>query len=291
LAEGGGVGKIAIITGGASGIGLALGRALVRRRAEVVLADVNGEGVARAAHTLTAEGPGTAEGVELDVADAAAVNEVVQGTHGRHGRLDLLFNNAGIGVGGEPEELSLAHWERAIDVNLRGVLHGCHAAYPLMKEQGFGHIVNTASLAGLGPGLGTTGPYNTTKYAVVGLSLSLRGAGADAGVRVSVVCPGLIDTPILDRTDVPGLPTPPSVAGVDVRSFMHKTGMKRSYPPERLAEDVLAGLAKNRPIIVAPREARMAWLALRLSPRLADKLGTKMTRTWREHAAAVRAAP
>jgi NAD(P)-dependent dehydrogenase (short-subunit alcohol dehydrogenase family) len=128
------VGKIAIITGGASGIGFALGRALVRRRAEVVLADVDGEGVARAAHALTAHGPGTAEGVELDVADAAAVHAVVQGTHERHGRLDLLFNNAGIGVGGEPEELSLAHWERAVDVNLRGVLHGCHAAYPLMKQ-------------------------------------------------------------------------------------------------------------------------------------------------------------
>jgi NAD(P)-dependent dehydrogenase (short-subunit alcohol dehydrogenase family) len=282
---------IAIVTGGASGIGLALGRALVRRAGHVVLVDIDAERAAEAADILTRQGAGTAEPAVLDVADAAAVSELINSTHRRHGRLNLLFNHAGIGVGGEPEELTLAHWDRAIDVNLRGVINGCHAAYPLMKQQGFGRIVNTASLAGLGPGLGTTAPYNTTKYAVVGLSLSLRAAGADRGVGVHVVCPGVIDTPFLDQTDVPGLPTPPSVAGVDVRGFMRRTGMGKAYLADRLAEDVLRGIARDRAIIVTPRQARAAWLVLRLSPRLGDILGKKMTRVWREHAAAATATP
>lgn len=144
--------EVAIVTGGASGIGAALGSALVRRGAHVVLADVDGDAVAHNAKVFNEAGPGTAESAVVDVRDAHGVADLVHETHRSRGRLDLMFNNAGIGVAGEPEELLLEHWDRAIDVNLRGVVHGCHAAYPLMKQQGSGHIVNTASLAGLVPG-------------------------------------------------------------------------------------------------------------------------------------------
>jgi NAD(P)-dependent dehydrogenase (short-subunit alcohol dehydrogenase family) len=176
-----GMTNIAVVTGAASGIGVALSRVLVHRGVDVALVDRN-PAVSAAAETLIGEGPATATAAVVDVTDAAAVGELIASTHQRYGRLDLVCNNAGIGMGGELEELSLAHWQRAIDVNLRGVIHGCHAAYPLLKRQGFGRIVNTASLAGLGPGLGTLAPYNATKYGVVGLSLSLRSAGADFGV-------------------------------------------------------------------------------------------------------------
>jgi NAD(P)-dependent dehydrogenase (short-subunit alcohol dehydrogenase family) len=158
--------QVAIVTGGASGIGRALGAALVRRGDQVVLADVEGEAASEVARQLTAMGPGAASAAPVDVRDAAAVAALVTDTAGRHGRLDLMFNNAGLGIGGPVEELAVAHWDRVIDVNLRGVVHGVHAAYPVMLRQGHGHIVNTASLAGLlaAPGMA---PYATTKWGVV----------------------------------------------------------------------------------------------------------------------------
>lgn len=127
---------IAIVTGGASGIGAALGRALVRQGTDVVLADIDEAGAAANAKLFADEGPGTAVDAPLDVRDPEAVIDLVHDVHATHGHLDYIFNNAGISLGGEPEELTLAHWDRIIDVNLRGVLYGCQAAYPLMKQQG-----------------------------------------------------------------------------------------------------------------------------------------------------------
>jgi NAD(P)-dependent dehydrogenase (short-subunit alcohol dehydrogenase family) len=204
----------------------------------------------------------------VDVREADAVASLVSGTAERHGRLDLLFNNAGLGIGGAAEELDLAHWDRAIDVNLRGVVHGVHAAYPLMLRQGYGHIVNTASLAGLLPMPGSA-PYATTKWAVVGLSLSLRAEGAARGVRVSVVCPGGVDTPILDKGMPADLPRVPSVEAVDARAVITRLSGGRLYSADALAGDVLRGVDRNRPVIVAPRQARVMWRLMRLSPSLA----------------------
>ncbi len=132
---------------------------------------------------LNRQGPGRGRAEALDVREAEAVRSVVEDAHRTDGRLDLLFNNAGIGIGGAVEERALSHWEGAIDVNLRGVVHGVAAAYPLMLRQGHGHILNTASVAGLIPSPFLT-PYATSKHAVVGLSLSLRAAAAH-GVRVN----------------------------------------------------------------------------------------------------------
>ncbi len=192
-------GKVAIVTGGGSGIGAALVRALTARGATVVIADIDEP----AAKTVAAEVSATTA-VAVDVRESGAVADLVAQVAAEHGRLDLIFNNAGIAVGGLVEELTLDHWNRVIDVNLRGVVHGVHAAYPLMLRQGHGHIVNTASLAGLMPGP-SLAPYAAAKHAVVGLSLSLRAEGASRGVRVSAVCPGFIDTPLLGRVN-PDLP-------------------------------------------------------------------------------------
>jgi NAD(P)-dependent dehydrogenase (short-subunit alcohol dehydrogenase family) len=279
-----------IVTGAASGIGHALAAALVERGHHVVLADVD-DGVHAVADTLAATGPGSARSVVVDVADADAVDDLVRGSHRDHGRLDQLFNNAGIGPFGEPEELTLAHWNRTIDVNLRGVIHGCHAAYPLMKDQGFGHIINTASLAGLVGGLATAAPYAATKYGVVGLSLALHVAGADHGVGVHVVCPGGIDTPILDRDEVPGLPTPPGMRGVTMRTMNRDVGVPvRNYPPERLAQDILRGVARDRPLIVAPFSAGAVWRMFRLAPGPMLKGSVVGARRLRSKQAARRAA-
>jgi NAD(P)-dependent dehydrogenase (short-subunit alcohol dehydrogenase family) len=157
--------------------------------------------------------------VALDVTDADAVAALVERTAQDHGHLDLLFNNAGVAVTGPVSELTLAHWNRVIDINLRGVVHGVVAAYPIMIRQGRGHIVNTSSLAGLLPSPMLT-PYGMTKHGVVGLSESLRMEAAAHGVRVSVVCPGVIDTPLLDKGNPPDLPpvtTRPTPAGCSPR--------------------------------------------------------------------------
>jgi len=177
-----------------------------------------------------------------------------------HGQLDYIFNNAGIAVGGMVEELTLDHWNRVIDVNLRGVIHGVHAAYPIMLRQGNGHIVNTASLAGLVPGPGLT-PYDAVKHAVVGLSLSLRAEGAGRGVRVSAVCPGFVDTPLLGRVN-PDLPQ--TGPGMDAEELAKRIG--KLYKADLLAQDVLRGLERNLPLIVAPRSARVIWRLSRYAP-------------------------
>ncbi|WP_169949363.1 SDR family oxidoreductase [Microbispora sp. H11081] len=261
--------KTAVVTGGASGIGRAVAAELVRRGVHVTIADVRG--AADAAEELGCAG------VVCDVSDAEAVRELVTGVAAGHGRLDFLFNNAGIAVGGRAEELTLAHWNRTIDVNLRGVVHGVHAAYPLMIEQGFGHIVNTASLAGLAPAPLML-PYTTTKHAVVGLSLALRAEAAAHGVRVSVVCPGFTDTPLLDNAN-PGLPQ--TEIGLRARTTAVRA-QGRLYPVESLARDVLRGVAANRALIVAPASSRAAWRAVRLSPALAVRAAGAVFRRIRE---------
>ncbi len=190
-------GQVAIVTGGASGIGLALGRHLAGLGLHVVLCDVDAEGLARAAIEVPAET------FVLDVTDADAVRGVVERVAAAHGRLDYLFNNAGVGGTLPMLQATLAHWRRVVGLNLMGVVHGVQAAYPIMVRQGFGHLCNTASISGLVPVPGQT-LYNTTKYAVVGLSHTLRPEAALAGVGVSVACPGPVrsaiwSTPILER--------------------------------------------------------------------------------------------
>jgi len=266
-------GKVAVVTGAASGIGKALSRALVHRGATVVLADIDEAGAKAAADDMAAGPPGRASGVGLDVTDAEAVATLVERTAGDHGHLDFMFNNAGIGIVGQVHELTLAHWNRAIDVNLRGVVHGVVAAYPVMIGQGSGHIVNTASLAGLLPSPMLT-PYGMSKHGVVGLSTSLRMEAAAHGVRVSVVCPGVIDTPLLDKGNPPDLP---QVEVPGARPLLTKM-IGAPYPAASLAEDVLDAVARNRAIIVTPRHARIPWRVYRLSPRLIIESGPRFLR-------------
>ncbi len=264
-------GKVAIVTGGASGIGAALGTALVRRSCSVTLADIDVDGVGQAAERLSGIGPGRATPITVDVADADAVAAMVRRTVEAHGGVDPLCNNAGVGMSGEVQELLPGHWRRVIDINLYGVIHGVAAAYPLMLAQGRGHIVNTASLAGLVPSPGNAS-YAAAKFGVVGLSLALRAEAAERGVRVSVVCPGGIDTPIFDKLQHEGLPVPRSLVNRDPRAFVARM-VGPLYPPERLAEDVLRGVEANRAIIVAPARARLAWRLWRFLPGVTSRVG------------------
>jgi NAD(P)-dependent dehydrogenase (short-subunit alcohol dehydrogenase family) len=254
--------KIAIVTGGASGIGAALSLELVRAGDLVVLADVDAAGADTTAERLNAEGPGSAHFAQVDVTDAEAVASCVDHTVGAHGRLDLLVNNAGIGVGGSSLELDLAHWDRAIDVNLRGVVHGTHAALKPMSKQGSGQIVNIASLAGLIP-TAYLAPYVATKHAVVGMTLSMRSEFLDRGIGFTVVCPGYTDTPILDTKGPVDLPQIGSLPVIREVAEQLPGGI---YEVASLAQDIMAGIDNNEAMVVTPRMARLAWESWRASP-------------------------
>ncbi len=142
--------KTAIITGAASGIGRALGAELAQRGAIVVLADVQDKMLEEVVESISIGGH-QVKAVTLDVTDVEAVKAVVSDTAAEYGKLDYSFNNAGIAVGGEVRDCSIDDWRNVLDVNLFGVVNGVTAAYPLMVKQGFGHIINTASLEGLIP--------------------------------------------------------------------------------------------------------------------------------------------
>jgi len=265
-----------VVTGGASGIGLALGRGLVERGAHVTLADIDGDAAHEQAERLTRDGrAGSVFGCRLDVRDESAFRAVVDEVVARDGRIDLLFNNAGISMGGPSVELTAAHWDRIIDVNIKGVVNGLLAVYPQMVDQGHGHIVNTASGVGL-VGAPFVAAYAASKHAVVGLSTSLRAEASLRGVDVSVLCPGSVETPILDRPPDADLPET-STRAVTAREYVAVLGMRPS-DADRFARRALNGVERKRPIIVEPPNARPLWYLCRLSPRLTDRVTRSIAR-------------
>lgn len=252
---------IALITGGGSGIGAAVGTLLARNGDTVILADIDTE----AADTVPPDrGLWWSRGVR-DVGRArhgCSLARLVDRVVSEHGRIDLIFNNAGIGVGGPIEELTEEHWQRIADVNIMGVVHGVRAAYPHMLAQGDGHIVNTASLAGLIPSP-MLAPYAMTKHAVVGLSLSLRSEAALHGVRVSALCPGATETPILDSTGPADLAP---AHGVSARELLTKASGGNIYPGREARPGLRARGAREQSTDSGPASARITWRLNRLLP-------------------------
>ncbi|MEW6030546.1 MAG: SDR family NAD(P)-dependent oxidoreductase [Chloroflexota bacterium] len=246
--------KAAVVTGGGSGIGKALCLELARRGARVVAADIDLARAQVVADEILRSG-GFARAGKVNVAEEGSVNELMAKVVGEYGQIDFLFNNAGTSVTGDFRDVPIEEWKRVVDVNLWGVVHGCLAAYPIMVRQGRGHIVNMASLSGLLP-FPTNIPYSTTKHAVVGFTLSLRAEAADLGVRVSLVCPGYVQTGMFAATPVMNAP---------------KEEMLRKMPSnlmtaEQAAQCILAGVERNEAVIIFPAVARVLWWLYRLAP-------------------------
>lgn len=189
-------GKVAFVTGAASGIGRGISRALAGAGMKVMLADIERPVLEAAAAELAKTGA-TVSSVVCDVADRASVFAAAQATLATFGKVHVLCNNAGVATGGLIEDCEQSDWDWIIGVNYLGVVYGCQAFVPHIKRQGEGgHIVNTASLAGVLGGMAGWTPYNSTKFAVVGLSEALRQEGKTAGFGVSVLCPGGVATNI-----------------------------------------------------------------------------------------------
>lgn len=246
-------GQHAIVTGGGSGIGAALCRALVGAGATVVVADV----ALDAAEQVAAALGDRATARLVDVTDASSVQAAVDDVVARRGRLDLMVNNAGITWGSRTEDLTVEQWDRIIDVNIRGVTNGVAAAYPLMVRQRGGRIVNTASMGGLMPA-GLITSYCMTKHAVVGLSLSLRSEAVHHGVGVTAVCPSAVETPILDSGQQGGFD--------GRRYYLTGQGMSTALDPDVLAQAVLRGVLRGDALVIAPARSRLTYAVGRLAP-------------------------
>lgn len=213
------VGKTAFVTGGASGIGLALGRAFAEAGMNVMLADIEAEALTGAVRALHGTGPG-ARGVICDVADPASVDDAAKAAYEAFGTVHIVCNNAGVGGGSGIDAISLDTWRWVLDVNLMGVLHGIRTFLPHIRVHGEGgHIVNTASMAGMNSGLGFS-PYAASKFAVVNMSEGLAKTVAPLGIGVTVLCPGFVRTRIWEsgrnrpeRYGAPLTPDPASPAG------------------------------------------------------------------------------
>ena len=253
-------GKVAVVTGGASGIGAALSTQLVGEGAEVWIADRQIGRALELAHRL-GSGAGKAHAIEVDVRSYPAVERAVAEAVQQSGRIDYLFNNAGIGVGGEVDSYTLDDWNDVFDVNLRGVVHGIQAVYPIMIRQHSGHIVNTASMAGLVTSAGMAS-YTATKHAVVGLSKALRLEAERHGVRVSVLCPGVIRTPILAGGEYG------RYDGASNEKLLKFWEALRPMAPEKFAERTLRAVMRGDAIIVVPTWWKAFWYLERLSPAL-----------------------
>ncbi|WP_286155131.1 SDR family oxidoreductase [Bacillus sp. FJAT-27264] len=253
--------QVAIVTGGASGIGKAIAEQLVSNHVFVVIADIDEYGGKQVVSQIEKEG-GSAQFVRLDVTDADQIEALVLNVHREHGRLDYMFNNAGIAMYGELYDMSREHWERIVSVNLWSVIHGTQAAYSLMKKQGFGHIANTASVAGLGPSPTATA-YATTKHAIVGLTTSLHYEAETFGVKVSTLCPTFVNTSIFSTAE-----------GINIDKVKMNEQMKKRkmMSPEQFARIALRGLERNEPLVCPMPFRRTSDIFFILFPRIHRKL-------------------
>jgi NAD(P)-dependent dehydrogenase (short-subunit alcohol dehydrogenase family) len=242
-------GRTAFVTGGGSGIGLALGRAFAEAGMKVMLADVERAALDSALESLDNFGPNV-RGVACDVADPDSVERAAQATYEAFGKVHVVCNNAGVAAGGGIDQISLDNWRWVIDVNLMGVLHGIRSFLPHIRNHGEGgHIVNTASMAGMNAGLGFS-PYHASKFAVVAMSEGLAGQLRPLGIGVSVLCPSYVRTRIgesgrnrPERYGRAQAPDPASPAGMLVAEIAKR--LQAGLDPAEVAARLLAAIREN----------------------------------------------
>jgi NAD(P)-dependent dehydrogenase (short-subunit alcohol dehydrogenase family) len=256
--------RVAVVTGAANGIGRAVALELARAGMHIALADVDEAGMQRTAAEIEALGR-RALSVPTDVRQAAAVEHLLAQTLSGLGACHVAVNNAGVFHAASLLDAPLEQWQRVIAINLWGVIHGCRVFGAHFVKQGEGHIVNTASAAGLFPAPGMSS-YSTTKFAIVGLSQQLRWELASSGVGVTVVCPGVVKTGI-------GKAQGSGLEQVDVDALT-----RRSPSPEGLARKVVRAVRRNRPLVRYGLEAYLVGFLRLLPLRWLDPLGRFVAR-------------
>ncbi len=256
--------QLIVITGAGSGIGRATALEFAEQGAEVVVTDIDQQAVEHTAELASTLGRG-ASAYTVDVSDGNAVEKLGTVLREQHGIPDIVINNAGIGVAGPFFDTTVADWERIIDVNLWGVIHGCRILGGLMVDGGEGGtIVNIASAAAYLPTRALPA-YTTTKAAVLALSQCLRGELAQAGIGVVAVCPGFVHTNITSTTRFVGLDATEERAARQRVTVLYR---RRNFTPRRAAREILHAVERNAAIAPITVEARAGLLASRLTPGL-----------------------
>ncbi|MGH8505386.1 MAG: SDR family NAD(P)-dependent oxidoreductase [Stenotrophobium sp.] len=257
--------KVALVTGASSGIGAEIAVALARAGASVILTARDTRKL-EAVRQRCVQAGGNAWAQAAEVSDAAQMQTLADAVHARHPALDILVNNAGVVMGGFTWEVEPADWQRLFDINVMGVVHGIRAFVPKMIErrQG-GHVVNMSSVSGL---IGTRGmgTYSASKFAVVGLSESLRMELHRHRIGVSVVCPGYVKTPIQDKVKMVGLLSSP-----DAQARVQREFAKTTLLPAAVAARTLKAIRRNEFIAAIGREALMVRTLKRWAPGLLER--------------------
>ena len=242
-------GKVAVITGGASGIGKGTALAMARRGTEVVIADVNDRRLEETRHGIAALG-GRAIAVHCDVSKRAEVERLAEVALTEMGHVDILMNNAGVVLRGALERISMADWEWSFGVNVLGVILGISAFLPHMIARGSGYIINTGSIAGLVALTGEGAPYVAAKFAVVGLSEALALYARPRGIGVSLLCPGGVETNLHETERVVGM-TPESA---EVEAALSAVFHTAPMTPDQIGEIVVEAVRQNRFFILPDRQ-------------------------------------
>jgi short-subunit dehydrogenase len=261
--------KVVVISGGASGIGEALVTRFAHQGAIVVIVDRNQElGVALAKKLSKKK-----HSVSFEHADMARIEEaesVFKRIIKVHGHMDYVINDAGVFMGGEIRDTDIEKWHLVVSNNVFAVMNGTHYAYQQMLMQGYGHIINLGSAAGLTP-IPAMGIYGSTKYAIVGLSHALRNEAKSLGINVSVVCPTIVNTPLYDT------------------AILNRVNRKRALrsrnifqTPDQAAQKIIRGIAKNRATIHTAVSTRIMWLLYRLSPGIYNLLSRRILTKYRQ---------
>lgn len=256
-------GRTVLVTGAASGIGLALARLLAAEGARLVLTDVAAEGLERAVGELRASGADVAHHGALDVADRDAVEAFAADVHDQVGPVGVIANVAGISTWGRIEDLSSDHWQRTVDVDLMGPIHVLAAFVPAMIDAGDGgHVVNVSSAAGLF-GLPLHAPYSAAKFGLRGVSEVLRFDLEQHRIGVTLVCPGAVRTPLVGTVDIVGVDRDrPDVQALVQRFERH------AVSPEHVAERIVHGMRRGRYLVLTSRDITAGHLAQRYAPPL-----------------------
>jgi NAD(P)-dependent dehydrogenase (short-subunit alcohol dehydrogenase family) len=253
-------GRTAFVTGGASGIGFALGAAFAQAGMKVMLADIETDALAEAVKSLHDFGPNV-RGVACDVADPVSVERAAKASYQAFGNVHVVCNNAGVAAAGGIDNISLDNWRWVLDVNLMGVLHGVRTFLPHIRAHGEGgHIVNTASMAGMNSGLGFS-PYVASKFAVVGMSEGLATRLKPFGIGVTVLCPGFVRTRIgesgrnrPERYGATQTPDPASPAGLLLAQIAER--LQSGLNPSDVAARVLAAIREDALYVFTDPEMR-----------------------------------
>ncbi len=257
--------KVVVITGAGSGIGRATAIAFAEEGAELVLADIDLDRLRAVADEIGRDDSRVLTR-EVDVAEKEQVEDLAEFVLGTKGRVDILYNNAGVAIGADFVSTSIEEFEWIFSINFWGMLYGIKAFLPHMMERRFGHIVNTSSVAGLcaTPGMPA---YCSTKFAIAGLGESLRAELKKYNIGVSTICPGVIDTRIVADGCL-HLRNESRATNDRVVNFYRRFG----WPPERVAKAVLKAVRKNKSVVPVGPEAWLQWIGKRLSQRNHDAI-------------------